>query len=188
MYMAICYYSNFCEPSKRLLQKISKTKLQHEIHFICIDRRFRDSKGHTILLLENDQVVLPPQVTKVPALYLMDTKRVLTEQTMYDYLLPKENAITSIETGGNEEPECYSLSQMSRMSDSYSFWDQAPDELSTKGQGGMRQMHNFVPLNESYSIPTPNEDYVADKVGKSGKSLEEYKAERDTLMSPIKRV
>ena len=57
--MSILYYSNFCEPSKKLLQLIAKTKLKNELHFICIDKRFRNSKGQTILILENQQVLLP---------------------------------------------------------------------------------------------------------------------------------
>ena len=125
--MSICYYSNFCDPSKKLLQRIAKTKLKHELHFICIDKRDRDNKGNIIVLLENDKVILPPQVTKVPALFIIETKQVLFEQAIYDYLLPKEVSLTLAETGGNGEPECYSLSQMNQISDSYSFWDQAPD-------------------------------------------------------------
>lgn len=187
--MAICYYSNFCDPSKKLLQALAKTKLKTEIHFICIDKRNRNAKGQTIIFLENDQVMLPPQVTKVPALFLIESKHVLFETDIYDYLFPKEVEINQVETGGNGEPECYSLTQMSKMSDSYSFWDQEPDELNTKGKGGMRQMHNFVPLEESMTIHTPNEDYVSDKVGKTGKTLEQYKAERDNMVGPpIKRV
>jgi len=184
----ICYYSNYCEPSKTLLQKIAKTKLQREIHFLCIDRRTRDSKGNTLLVLEKEQVLLPPSVKKVPALYLMETQQVLFGDDIYQYLLPKEVAITHQETNGNGEPECYSVSQMSRISDAYSFWDQSADELTAKGGGGMRQLHNFSPLDEQYSIHTPNEDYVPDKIGKTGKSLEEYKAERENLVPTVKRV
>ena len=92
--MSICYYSNFCDPSKKLLQRIAKTKLKHELHFICIDKRDRDSKGNIIILLENDRVVLPPQVTKVPALFMIETKQVLFEQSIYDFLMPQEVSIT----------------------------------------------------------------------------------------------
>jgi hypothetical protein len=187
--MAICYYSNFCDPSKRLLQKISKTKLQKEIHFICIDKRSKNGKGQTIIQLEHEQVLLPANVVKVPALFMMDTQNVLFGDDIYNYLLPKETAINHVATQGNNEPECYSLSQMSQLSDSYSFWDQAPDELNTKGQGGLRQMHNFVPLEQDFSIHTPAEDYVPDKIGKNGKTFEDYKNERDQAISPqIKRV
>lgn len=184
----ICYYSNYCDPSKQLLQKIAKTKLQREIHFLCIDRRKRDSKGNTFLVLEKEQVLLPPSVTKVPALYLMESKKVLFGDDISQFLLPKEAAITHQETNGNGEPECYSISQMSRISDSYSFWDQSADDLSAKGNGGMRQLHGFSGLDDQYSINAPPEDYVADKIGKTGKSLEEYKAERDNLVPMVKRV
>jgi len=188
--MAICYYSNFCEPSKKLLQLFAKTKLNHEIHFICIDKRFRNSKGQTILQLEQHQVLLPETVTKVPALLLLDSKQVLTEDSIYSFLQPKETQINTLATSGNGEPECYSLNQMSCMSDSYSFWDQDPNELSTKGQGGIRQMHNFVTLDQNFTINTPEEDYVPDKIGNNGsKSIEQLKAEREqTVMPPIQRL
>jgi len=186
--MSIVYYSNFCDPSKKLLQKISKTKLSQEIHFICIDRRQRDSKGNTILLLEKEQVMLPSQVTKVPALYKMESKQVLFGDDIYSFLLPREVAINHQATNGNGEPECYSIFGMNKISDSYSFWDQSADDLSAKGQGGTRQMHKFAPIDDQYAIHTPEEDYTPDKVGKSGKSLEEYKAERDALVKPVTRV
>ena len=188
--MAICYYSNFCEPSKKLLQLFAKTKLNHEVHFICIDKRFRNSKGQTILQLEQHQVLLPDTITKVPALLLLENKQVLTEDAIYQFLQPKETRINTLATSGNGEPECYSLSQMSSMSDSYSFWDQDPNELSTKGGGGTRQMHNYVTLDQDFKINTPAEDYEPDKVGKNGsKSLEQLKAEREqTVLPPVQRL
>ena len=187
---AICYYSNFCEPSKKLLQLFAKTKLKQEIHFICIDKRFKNAKGQTILQLEQHQVLLPDSIRKVPALLLIDSKDVLYEDDIYSYLTPKENKINTLATFGNGEPECYSLTQMSCMSDSYSFLDQDSAELSTKGSGGIRQLHNYVTLDQNFSINTPTEDYVPDKIGKNGsKSLEELKAEREkSIMPPIQRI
>ena len=134
--------------------------------------------------------MLPETITKVPALLLLENKQVLTEDEIYNFLQPKETAINTLATSGNGEPECYSLNQMSCMSDSYSFWDQDPNELSTKGMGGTRQMHNYVTLDENFSINTPAEDYVPDKIGKNGsKTLEQIKAERDqTVMAPIQRL
>jgi hypothetical protein len=186
--MSIIYYSNFCEPSKKLLQKVAKTKLNREIHFICIDRRQRDSKGNTILFLESEQVMLPSQVTKVPALYQMESKQVLFGDDIYSFLLPKEVAINQVATNGNGDPDPFSIFGMNRLSDSYSYWDQSVSELSATGDGGMRQIKQFATLEEQSSINTPADDYVADKVGKQGKSLEDYKAERDALVQPIKRV
>ena len=184
--MSIIYYSNFCDPSKKLLQKVAKTKLSQEIHFICIDQRKRDSKGNTILFLQNEQVMLPPNVTKVPALYQMESKQVLFGDDIYSHLLPQEVAINQVATNGNFDPDPFSVFGMSRLSDQYSFWDQGPDEMSAKGSGGMRQMHKFAALEEQCQIVTPKEDHVPDKVGSN--DFEKYKAERDALVKPITRI
>lgn len=184
--MSILYYSNFCDPSKKLLQKVAKTKLSQEIHFICIDQRQRDSKGNTILFLQNEQVMLPSQVTKVPALYQIESKKVLFGDDIYAFLLPKEVAINQVATGGNGEPDPFSVFGMSRMSDTYSYWDQSVSDLSATGNGGVRQMHKFAALEEQSSIHCPKDDYSPDKV--SSKTLEDYKAERDALVKPITRV
>ena len=42
---SILYYSKFCEHSNKLLQTLSKTNVQKDIHFICIDKRIKDSNG-----------------------------------------------------------------------------------------------------------------------------------------------
>jgi len=186
--MSIIYYSNFCDPSKKLLQKVAKTKLSQEIHFICIDRRQKDNKGNTILFLQNEQVMLPSQVTKVPALYKMESKQVLFGDDIYSHLLPQEVAINQVATNGNFDPDPFSVFGMSRLSDTYSFWDQSVSELSASGNGGMRQIKQFATLEDQSSIDCPTEDYVADKVGKQGKTLEEYKQERDALVKPITRI
>jgi hypothetical protein len=184
--MSIIYYSNFCDPSKKLLQKVAKTKLSQEIHFICIDQRQRDSKGNTILFLQNEQVMLPSAVTKVPALYQMESKQVLFGDDIYDHLLPREVAINQVATGGNGEPECYSIYGMNKMSDTFSFLDQSPEDMSAKGVGGARQLRRFAALEEQCQIVTPKEDHVPDKVGSN--DFEKYKAERDALVKPITRI
>jgi hypothetical protein len=43
--------------------------------------------------------------------------------------------------------------------------DLTPDELSAKGNGGLKQMHHFSLLNQNDSIQTPPEDYQPDKIG-----------------------
>ena len=69
----VLYYSNYCENSKGILRTLSKSELKNEIHFICIDKRFRDPQtGGTYVVLENQQkIILPPQVQKVPAMLLL---------------------------------------------------------------------------------------------------------------------
>ena len=68
---SILYYSNFCDPSKKLIQMISKSKIKDEIHFVCIDKRIAGNDGATYVILENNQqMILPPTITRVPALLL----------------------------------------------------------------------------------------------------------------------
>jgi hypothetical protein len=69
----ILYYSNFCEPSKKLLQTISKTQNTNNIHFICIDKRVKDSNGKVFIVLQTGQkIIMPENVTRVPALLLLN--------------------------------------------------------------------------------------------------------------------
>jgi len=184
----ICYYSNFCEPSKKLLQTMSHSKLKDEVHFICIDKRTRSASGQTVLEVNGQQVMLPPMITRVPALFLVETRRALFEDEIYRHLSPQEAELNHVATSGFGEPECFS-NQMLSMSDAYSFWDQGADELGTKGDGGMRQQHRFVAVDQTFAINTPKEDYEPDKVGKQGsKTLEQYKAERElTVPAAIAR-
>ena len=38
----ILYYSNYCEKCKNILRLVGKSELKDDIHFICIDKRFRN--------------------------------------------------------------------------------------------------------------------------------------------------
>ena len=51
------------------------------------------------------------------------------------------------------------------MSDHFSYLDQNSNSLAAKGDGGLRQMHNFSRLNDTLTIETPPEDYVSEKLG-----------------------
>jgi hypothetical protein len=64
-------------------------------------------------------------------------------------------------TQNNMEPMAFSFGGGLNdiVSDSYSFLDQGSDELEAKGNGGMRQMHNYVDLNYSDKITTPGDDH-----------------------------
>ena len=133
---------------------------------------------------------MPPTVTKVPALLLLtEGHNVLFGDQIYEHLKPQEVVINHVETSGNGEPEAYSLDQMSSMSDAYSFWDQNAEDLSAKGSGGVRQMHNFVTLEQHNQIMTPPDDYEPDKVGNNGSTtLEQYEAEREKqVAAPLRR-
>ena len=181
---SIIYYSNFCEPSKKLLQVLAKSRLKEEFHFICIDTRYvKDNK--TMIEINGQHILLPPVVTKVPSLYLMKTNQVITGDDIYKQIAPVETVINKTETSGMGEPECFNPNML-HMSDIYSFLDQDPEELETKGGGGMRQIHSFVGIDQNFNIQTPPDDYEPDKV-KGTQVFEEYKKEREISISSIKK-
>ena len=160
---SILYYSNFCEHSKKLIQNISKANISKDIHFICIDKRVKDSNGKTFIVLENGQkIVMPESVTKVPALLLLsDNYRILYGEDILRFFKPKQEVAVKQATQNNLEPMAFALGgggSYGVTSDSYSFLDMDSDSLSAKGTGGTRQMHNYVSLNYADTISTPQDE------------------------------
>jgi hypothetical protein len=181
---SILYYSNFCEHSKKLLQSLSKTQVSKEIHFICIDKREKDQSGKIFIVLENGQkIVMPENVTKVPALLLLSQGyQVLYGDNIYNYMKPKQEVVTRQATNNNMEPMAFSLGGggFGIVSDNYSFLDMDSEELNTKGNGGMRQMHNYVPLHHSDTITTPTDDFDYKKDKLSGDlTIEKLQQQRE---------
>jgi hypothetical protein len=149
----ILYYSKYCEVCKKYLQTLSKNEYQKDIHFICIDKRMKDN-NKTYIILENEQkIILPENVTKVPALLLLNQGyQVLFGEQILQYLKPVKHQEIKKATQNNIEPMAFSLNNFGDIvSDQYSYLDQNSDELGTTGNGGMRQMHNYVDLNTAFN-------------------------------------
>ena len=159
---SILYYSNFCDHSKKLLQTISKTQLGKDIHFMCIDKRVSEG-GKIYIVLENGQkIVLPENVAKVPALLLLNNHQILYGDGIYNHFKSKQVVVTKQVTQNNMEPMAFSLGNSGGFSgvtsDQYSFLDMEPESLTAKGDGGMRQMHNYVQLNHVDSLQPISKD------------------------------
>jgi hypothetical protein len=147
----ILYYSKYCNICNKYLQILSKIN-KNDIHFICIDKRLKE-QNKTYIILENGQkIILPDSVTRVPALLLL-TKgyQIIFGEQILEYLKPQQESQMKQATQNNMEPMAFSLGGGSIVSDHYSFLDQAPEDLEAKGNGGMRQMHNYVDLNTAFS-------------------------------------
>ena len=151
----ILYYSKYCEVSKKYLQMLSKTNTQNDIHFICIDKRVKEANNKTFIILENGQkIILPENVTRVPALLLLNEGyKVLYGEQILEHLKPRHEVEVRKATQNNMEPMAFSFGGGfgDIVSDQYSFLDQAPEDLEAKGNGGMRQMHNYVDLNTAFN-------------------------------------
>jgi len=148
----ILYYSKYCEVSKKYLQLISKSGSQNDIHFICIDKRVNEN-NKTYIILENGQkIILPENITRVPALLLLNQGyQVLYGEQILEFLKPRQEVEVRKATQNNMEPMAFSLGGGTIVSDQYSFLDQDPEDLEAKGNGGMRQMHNYVDLQTAFS-------------------------------------
>ena len=172
---SILYYSNYCDNCKFLLQTISKwSGIKEEMHFINIDKRVKKSNGATYVVLENGQeILLPPSITKVPALLLLNKgHQVLFGSDINKHLEPKQMQQKNVATKNNGEPMAYSMMFSSGgggfggvSSDNYSFLDQDADSLSAKGNGGMRQQHHYATLDYDSDIDTPPDTYEPDTIG-----------------------
>ena len=180
----IIYYSNHCVKSKAVLTTLSKSRLQDDIHFLCIDKRVKSGTGAWHILTETgEKVLLPPQVNRVPALLLLNKgHQVLYGEQILQHFQPKNASLNDVATGFNGEPNAFALGRESMgsgfgvASDNYSFLDQSADELSAKGNGGMRQLYNYATIDLVDKIETPPDTYSPDKVGSV--SLEQLQTKR----------
>lgn len=194
---SILYYSNFCEPSKKLLQTVTKTQNPNNIHFICIDKRVKDSNGKIFIVLQNGQkIIMPENVTRVPALLLLNENyKVIYGDEIYKHLKPQTQQQVKQATKNNMEPINYQdgFSSFSGfggiVSDNYSFLDQNDVELSVKGQGGLRQLHNYVTLDDSMNVrmnlPQDEQEYKTDKLKEGETSVEALQRRRAEELSNI---
>ena len=195
---SILYYSNFCEPSKKLLQSVSKIGVSKEIHFICIDKRVKDDNGKIFIVLQNGQkIIMPDNVTRVPALLLLNQNyKVIYGDQIYQHLKPAQEVQVKQATKNNMEPSSFidgfSFGSFGSgiVSDCYSFLDQSDTELSVKGEGGLRQMHNYVSLNDngnlSMHLPQDDHDYKSDKLKEGEMSIEALQRKREQELSAFK--
>lgn len=181
----IIYYSNYCNNCKKLLQTLSQSQVSKDIHFICIDNRIKKADGSTYIILQNQkEIVLPNIVDKVPALLLLNRGN----QVIYGENIKKQ--LNPVKLGRearleNRELDPFSFSDINNsgvMSDSYSFLDQNIEDLSAKGNGGLRQLRNNVKLDYMDQIETPPDDYEPNKIGEV--SMEQLQNQRaDVLKS-----
>jgi hypothetical protein len=169
-------------------------KLKDWVHIDKMDwyilsRNPNDKKIY--IILENGQkIVMPENVTKVPALLLLNQNyKVIYGDDIYKYLRPQAVEDIKEATKNNMEPINFQDGFSSFggysggvVSDNYSFLDQSDLDLNVKGNGGMRQMHNYVALNDSmvFNIPTDNGEYKTDKIKENEISIEALQRKRET--------
>ena len=191
--MDILYYSNYCKHSQKIIQYLVKNRLNDKLNFICIDKRKRDPKTNQLqIILENGSVVvLPPNIQSVPALLLVKQNyQVILGDDIIKVFQKTVSDNTAVSTQNNGEPRGFVLSGsnngMNIVSEQYTFYNMSPEELSAKGRGGMRNMHNYVNANHEYGfINTPNDDYKPDKLS-NAVTVDTLQQKRNDELPPAK--
>jgi len=166
-----------------MLQTLAQSSIKNDIHFICLDKRVKKNDGSTnVILSDGQEILLPPSVTMVPALLLLNRgNHIIFGNDIDKYLKPRINEDKNQATDNNGEPSAFTIGNNSNFgvaSDTFSFLDQNAEELSAKGKGGMRQQHHYATIDHLGSeIETPPDDYKADTIGSV--SMEKLQQDRN---------
>jgi len=168
--------------------------MTNKLNFVCIDKRARDPQtGQIMIMLENGtKVAMPPHIQSVPALLLVKKNySVLLGNAIIEHF--QSQGVGFASSGGGAQSKAMMQSQsepagfqllssnqgMNIVSEPYTMYNLTPEELSTKGVGGRRQMYNYVSVNDNgMGIPTPDDTYKPDKVSK-GVTVEELQQQRN---------
>jgi hypothetical protein len=141
------------------------------MHFINIDKRFMKNKQLFVLLENNQSVLIPSFITRVPAMLNITNHKISFGNDIYKNITKhKEEKSKKVSDDILEYSFGHGKSN-EIMSDQYSFYDQGSDELLAKGDGGLRQMHRYVTLDYNDRITTPEEDYDPGKIKEDDESI-----------------
>jgi len=114
---------------------------------------------------------------------------VLFEEDIYKHLEPQQQQIQKKATNNNIEPLACSLnpdiggSGFGVVSDNFSFLDMSSEELSAKGEGGVRQLYNYATVSQDDKIYTPEDDYSPDKVADG--TMDKFQTDRENDIKTI---
>ena len=174
------YFSKFCKHSSKVLEEINKSGINDKFIYISIDKRFIKNNITYILNSDGTSFALPPMINRVPVLLLKPNHEILSGNQILEYIKPQIKNINDEKKMLQNEPNPFCLvvdngNAFGVNSDNFSFLDTSLDDLSAKGEGGLRQMYNYSTLNEEHNIHTPAQ---TDKTLKMNSSLEELEEQR----------
>lgn len=179
----LLFFSNYCNHSKTLLGELNKRNVLDSLELICIDNRFLKEKITYICLNNNQNMPLPPMINSVPTLCILPNHEILKGKQILGYFNPVSKNIQQEREKINLEPNPFSIGgetigQYGVSSDNFSFWDSNSDELSASGDGGTRQMYNYVSINDGNkndSIYTPSEEIKENKMKMTLEQLQQQR-------------
>ena len=163
----LLFFSHYCNHSKKLLNELNKKSLLEKVDLICIDNRVVKDNITYIILSNQQNMPLPPMINSVPTLCILPNHEILKGSQIIHYFVPISKTIEDEREKINTEPNPFNLSNETTgmfgvSSDNFSFWDSDHEELSASGNGGMKQMYDYVAVENNnmeqiYTPPDQNE-------------------------------
>ena len=188
---SVLYYSNYCKSSNKVLQLLSKYDMKNQVHFVCIDGRI-NKNGNMYAILQNGQeMLIPKNISAVPSLIVLNQQYNVISgvdniMNFFQRNIEKQinvstkNNTVPISTHTNDEFSAFGGFGGGIVSDHFSFLDQ---DVSTKGDGGTRQMHYYATVNDNaitQNVNATSYETSGNKIKDGDTSLlDKYKQERD---------
>ena len=126
----IIFYSNYCTYSKEIINQISKTSINDNIKYVCVD---------------DENIQLPPFIKAVPTIYLVNDKKIVVDEAISGWIKDK------ISKPEESELQPY----FGTCGDSYGTSFSSIDGPDTKPF-----ISSFTFLGDEQKIETPNGDSV----------------------------
>ena len=178
----LLFYSNYCNHCKELLSKLKQKNVLEKIILLNIDNRYVKNNITYLIVNPSETMPLPPMITCVPTMCITPAYEILQGEKILDYFLPIVKNLNDEKTLINMEPNSFSLEketigQFGVSSDNYSFWDSNEEDLSAKGNGGMKQTYNYSCITDNNGeIYTPPD---LESSNKSSLNLDEIQKQRN---------
>lgn len=180
------FYSERCPNSKQIIETLKALNKSGLYKFILVES------------LQRNQI--PSFLTKVPTLYIPDTKEVVVGKDIYGYIAKPTNArkelptkAETIATGGASaatpgEYSPWGFEGAGTIGESYSLWD-TPTQFSSQG-GSMYTFLDAASSAGSQSTPAPTSENTLDKSGSNSEiaaRLEAIQKQRDSEFGGVQR-
>ena len=126
----IIFYSNFCTYCKEVINEISKTPINDNILYVCVD---------------DENIQLPNFVTAVPTIYLVEKKRIVVDEAIPKWV---QEQLSKVENNSGDDIQAYFGSNDSSFGCSFSSLDNKEEKPF---------ISSFTYLGEEQKINTPDD-------------------------------
>ena len=126
----IIFYSNFCTYCKEVINEISKTPINDNILYVCVD---------------DENIQLPNFVTAVPTIYLVEKKRIVVDEAIPKWI---QEQLSKVENNSGDDIQAYFGSNDSSFGCSFSSLDNKEEKPF---------ISSFTYIGDEQKIETPDD-------------------------------